>query len=191
MKSTLFNMIFVLVLVCAVCAGFLAWTHQMTLAPIAKAKDNMQLEAIAEVIDGDFDNNPFEEKIILKGSKKRESFEFYPAKKDGKYIGVALKTYSNRGFGGRIEMIVGFFVDGRINKFKLISHKETPGLGTKVMEDKFMHQLEDFNPRYGVLKVRQDGGDVDAVTAATISSRAVLSGIQKAFNAYEKLRTGN
>lgn len=184
----LIKMSFVLVAICASCAAVLAFTYEKTLEPIKRANDKLQLEAIRDVIPQEFNNNPFEEKFTIKGSKKRETFELYPAKKNGEIVGVAIKTYSNRGFGGKIEMIAGFYVDGRINKFKLISHKETPGLGTKVMEPKFMHQMEGFNPRYGTLKVRQDGGDVDAVTAATISSRAVLSAIDKAYRAYDNYK---
>ncbi len=177
-----------LIIISCLCAGILGYTFQITKEPIKEAKNKAQLHAIAEVIPEEFDNNPFAEKLLIRGDNKRDILELYPATKEGQFVGVAIKTTSQSGFGGKIELIVGFYMDGRINKFKLISHKETPGLGTKVEDTKFMTQLNGFNPRYGVLKVRQDGGDVDAVTAATISSRAVLEAIDKAYNKYQKYK---
>ncbi len=177
-----------LIVISCVCAAILGFTYQKTLEPIKQSKNKAQLQAISKVLPYEFDNNPFAEKIIIKGQNKREKFELYPATKDGQFVGVAVKSHSKSGFGGNVEIIVGFYMDGRINKFELISHKETPGLGTKITEDKFMSQLQGFNPRYGSLKVRQDGGDVDAVTAATISSRAALNAIEKAYNGYQKYK---
>ncbi|MFI3241259.1 MAG: RnfABCDGE type electron transport complex subunit G [Alphaproteobacteria bacterium] len=179
------KIIFSLVFITSVCAALLAFVYEKTLNPIKNAEDDLYLEMITDVLPLDFDNNPYAEKIVLRGDNKREFLELYPAKKGEKIVGVAVKTYSKKGYGGQLNLIVGFFVDGRINKFKLLSNKETPGLGTKVEEDKFMGALNGFNPRYGDLRVTQDGGDIDAVSAATISSRAVLEAIEKAYSVYQ------
>ena len=178
-----------LVSIAVISAFSLGFVHKITLEPIKKAKDNQELLAISEVA-GEFDNNPFAEKMIIATKNTQHKLTMYPARKKGRLSSVAIKTYTNTGFGGRIEMMAGFNVDGSIRDFKIISANETPGLGTKVSEPRFKEQLKGFYPNKQVLKVKQDGGDVDAVTAATISSRAVLKAIERAFNAFSNINSG-
>ncbi|MDD7313211.1 MAG: RnfABCDGE type electron transport complex subunit G [bacterium] len=180
----------VLTVIAVATAFVLGYVHQMTLEPIKKAKDSQELDAIAEVA-GAFDNNPFAEKMIVMTKNKKHKLVMYPARKDGRLSSVAIKSYTNTGFGGRIELMTGFNVDGSIRSFKVISAHETPGLGSKVDEPKFKEQFSGFRPHKQVLKVRQDGGDIDAVTAATISSRAVLKAIARAFDAFDNFSSGN
>lgn len=189
-SSSLFNMAFVLTLVCAGSAFMLGFVHKLTEAPVAEARKQKEIQAISEVVYSEFNNNPYEE-VHQITTANDDKLSLYPVRLDKHMNSVAIKTFSDNGFGGRIELIVGFFLDGTINKYKIISHKETPGLGTKVAEEKFSSQFEGLNPGKGHFKVRQDGGDIDAVTAATISSRAVIDAIQKAYDAYNKLSTGN
>lgn len=179
-----------LVIIAVVSAFVLGYVHQVTLEPIQQAKDNQELAAIAEVVN-DFDNNPFAEKMVITTKNKKHKLIMYPARKDGSLNSVAIKTYTNTGFGGRVELMAGFNVDGSIKSFKIISSHETPGLGSKVDEPKFKEQFSGFHPQKQILKVRQDGGDVDAVTAATISSRAVLKAIERAFDAFANFNSGN
>lgn len=180
----------VLALIAVLSAFVLAYVHNKTLEPIKQAKDNQVLAAISEVA-GEFDNNPFAEKMIITTKNKKHKLTMYPARQKGRLSSVAIKTYTNTGFGGRIEMMTGFNVDGSIRDFKIISANETPGLGTKVNEPRFKEQLKGFYPDRQILKVKQDGGDVDAVTAATISSRAVLRALQRAFDAFSNFNSGN
>lgn len=191
LSSTLPHMLLVLGSVAALSAVILGITYKLTQKPIQQAKDSRELAAISEVIDGEFNNNPFAEKHTVSASDNKGKLEIYPARQDGSITGVAIKTFSNNGFGGKMEVIVGFSIDGTINKYKVIDHKETPGLGTKVEEEKFSHQFEGLNPGKHIFKVKQDGGEIDAVTAATISSRAVIDAIQKAFDTLNKLSAGN
>lgn len=189
-KNTLIAPVTALVTIAVISSFVLGFVHNMTLDPIQKAKDNHELNAISQVVN-DFDNNPFAEKMIITTKDKKHKLAIYPARKNGRLNSVAIKSYTNTGFGGRIEIIAGFNVDGAIKNFKVISSNETPGLGSKVDEIKFKEQLNGFNPRRQILKVRQDGGDVDAVTAATISSRAVLRAINQAFDAFSNFNSGN
>lgn len=189
-KNTLIAPVTALVTIAVISSFVLGFVHNMTLDPIQKAKDNHELNAISQVVN-DFDNNPFAEKMIITTKDKKHKLTMYPARKNGRLNSVAIKSYTNTGFGGRIEIIAGFNVDGSIKNFKVISSNETPGLGSKVDEIKFKEQLNGFNPRRQILKVRQDGGDVDAVTAATISSRAVLRAINQAFDAFSNFNSGN
>lgn len=192
LKSTLSNMIIVLVLVAGLSALILGAIYNITKEPIQKAKDNREFNAIKDVVYGKFANNPYEERHIIPTADGKGKVELFPARNEnGNITSIAIKTYSNNGFGGKIELMVGYFVDGTINKYKVIDYKETPGLGTKVSEPKFSNQFNGINPGKHVFKVKQDGGDIDAVTAATISSRAVIDAIQRGFDAFNKLSTGN
>ncbi len=189
-QSTLFTMVLTLFVITGVSAVSLGYVYSITKAPIDASKQVKELAAISEVVYPGFDNKPNEEVLYIDDVTGNGKLELYPARKDGKVTSVAIKTYTNNGFSGRIEMIIGFFLDGTINKYKVTSQMETPGLGTKITEDKFKTQFEGKNPKYFKLQVKKDGGDVDAVTAATISSRAVANAVDRAYKSYIKFDAG-
>ena len=168
--SSLSKLIFVMLTVACGAAALLGWVYEITKEPIKQAQDNKELAAIAEVVYGDFDNNPFEEKTYITSSDGKHLI-LYPARHKGAINAVAIKTSTNKGFGGRMDLIVGFFLDGTISGYKVITANETPGLGSKVDEQPFKEQFIGIRPQKNLFKVRQDGGEIDAVTAATISSR--------------------
>ena len=183
--NTLRNMILAMVITAGFSAIILSLSHIITEEPIKKAQDAKKLEAIQAVLPPDYDNNPYQDRITLSGS----NIELYPARQGSKITSVAMKTYRDNAFSGRLELIVGFLLNGTITDYKVISHKETPGLGSKITEEKFARQLRGFNIEKQNLKVRQDNGDIDAVTSATISSRAVLDAIRRAYDSYNKFNT--
>ncbi len=189
MNKTFLKMLCTLTLIAVLAAFILAGVHKLTKQPIAAAKDQRELEAISEVVEA-FDNNPFAEKMIITTPDKKHKLEFFPARKNGKINSFAIKTYSDNGFGGRLELIAGFYIDGAIKSFKITDHHETPGLGSKADEPKFKEQFDGFNPNKHKFKVRQDGGEIDGVTAATITSRAVIDAIQRAVDAYNNFNAG-
>ena len=169
-------------LIIAVCsAAAIGYVYQITKEPIAAFRDRRTADAVSAVI-GDFDNNPIEEKAALSGDES----ELYPAKKDGKITAVAIKSFSNEGFGGKIELILGILMDGTVTGYKIIEQSETPGLGSKVTESKFSNQFVGLNAHHSNFNLSKDGGEIDAVTGATISSRAVVGAVKKAVNAYNK-----
>jgi Na+-translocating ferredoxin:NAD+ oxidoreductase subunit G len=108
--------------------------------------------------------------------------------KDGELVGTAVETFTHRGFSGTIKLMVGLLPDGTINGIEVLEHKETPGLGDKMESGKsdFSVQFEGGTLRTFRLRVRQDGGDVDAITATTISSRAYCEAVQRAWDTYMK-----
>lgn len=187
--KTFFKMLVTLTVIAVVSAFVLASVYQLTRQPIEAAKDSRQLEAISQVVE-EFDNNPYAEKMTIMTPDKKHRLELFPARKNGSISSFAIKSYSNNGFGGRIELIVGFYIDGAIKSFKIIQHNETPGLGSKADEPKFKKQFDGFNPNRHKFKVRQDGGEIDGITAATITSRAVIDAIQRAVDAYNNFNTG-
>jgi electron transport complex protein RnfG len=183
-ESTFKNMVLSLTLIslgAAVCLGFV---YQMTKAPIELSVLNKKLLAIKQVVP-DFTNNPNDEMYRL-ATGEGDSLDVYPAKKDGEIVGYAVSTYTKDGFSGDINLMAGFKPDGTIINITVLEQKETPGLGTKMTEPKFKDQFNDKNPAGFSLKVKKDGGPVDAITAATISSRAFCDAMQRAYNTLQK-----
>ena len=171
--------------VAGACVGI---TYHITKKPIQEAQDKMIAESIKEVIPSKFDNNPFAEKITLKQNKER--FTLYPARLEGYVTAIAMKSFSNKGYGGRLDVLVSFLLDGTIGNFKVIHHQETPGLGSKVNDESFKKGIIGKNPTSENFKVKQDGGEIDAITGATITSRALIEAIQKAYRGYQKFNAG-
>jgi electron transport complex protein RnfG len=183
-ESTFKNMVLSLTLISLGASACLGFVYQITKAPIELSILNKKLEAIKLVVPG-FNNNPNDEMYKLSAGEG-DTLEVYPAKKDGVLVGYAVNTFTSKGFSGRINLMAGFKKDGTIFNITVLEQKETPGLGTKMTEPKFKDQFIDKNPAQFPLKVKKDGGQVDAITAATISSRAFCDAVQRAYNTLQK-----
>jgi len=183
-ESTFKNMVLSLTLISLGAAACLGFVYQMTKVPIELSVLNKKLSAIKLVVP-EFTNNPNDEMYRLP-TGEGDSLEIYPAKKDGEIVGYAVNTYTNKGFSGNINLMAGFRPDGTIINISVLEQKETPGLGTKMTEPKFKDQFNGKNLSGFFLKVKKDGGQVDAITAATISSRAFCDAIQRAYNTLQK-----
>ena len=179
LKSSLKNMILSLVLISVVMAAALSYVYMVTKEPIEKANREKEAKAIREVLPP-FDNDPLQTKL------EKEGIEFYVATMKGDTVGCAVKTFTEKGFNGRFELMIGFLPDGKIKNIVVLKQKETPGLGTRITSEKFSGQFinQDFSTYR--LAVKKDGGDVDAITAATISSRAYCDAVDKAYRGYMK-----
>ncbi len=182
-ESTFFNMVLALLTVTIVASASLGFIYELTKEPIETARAARKNNAIRAVVP-DFDNNPTEEQFTITAAGGE--LVFYPAKKDGELVGTAIETFTNRGFSGTIKLMVGLLPDGTIHGIEVLEHKETPGLGDKMESDKsyFSAQFEGENPEDFRLRLRQDGGDVDGITATTISSRAYCEAVQLAYELY-------
>ncbi len=194
-ESTFTNMVLVLFIITLVASAALGGLYELTKEPIAAAKLAKKLKAIKEVVPT-FDNNPSDD-VYKVGINEKDTLEFYPAKMDGKLVGTAVKTFTKKGFSGYVWLMVGFTPDGTINNYSVLEHKETPGLGSKMgawfkqtdpakAKASILHK----NPGASKFIVSKDGGDIDAITAATISSRAFLDAVQTAYNEYMKNQKG-
>jgi Na+-translocating ferredoxin:NAD+ oxidoreductase subunit G len=184
-ESTFKNMVLSLTLISLGASACLGFVYQMTKEPIELSILTKKLEAIKQVVPA-FDNNPNDEMYRLP-TAEGDSLDIYPAKMGNDTVGYAVLTYTNKGFSGNINMMAGFKTDGTIVNITVLEHKETPGLGTKMTEPGFKDQFMDKNPGKFKLKVKKDGGPVDAITAATISSRAFCDAVDRAYNT---LQTG-
>ena len=184
LKSTLPNIILSLTAVCVLAGTALAATNNYTEKTIAAAMEVELQNAIKKVVP-EFDNNPADDKY--KAVAAGDSLTIYPAKKSGKTIGYAIESYTKDGFSGLIRIMVGFDSEGKLHNFSVLEHNETPGLGSKMQEwfstDKNRQNILGRDMTKGSLKVTKDGGDIDAITASTITSRAFLDAVNLAYAA--------
>ena len=184
LESSLKNMLLVLTLVTVISVGLLAYVNALTQEPIAQAQANVLKEAIGKVVP-EFDNNPAD--MVDELEVAGQTVRLYAAMKGDQYVGSAVEA-SAPGYGGTMNILVGFDVDGNIYGYSLLSHAETPGLGSKA--DTWFQKGEKgdiigMNPGTKALKVDKDGGDIDAITASTITTRAFLQAVTVAYNAFK------
>lgn len=183
LESSLTNMLLVLTGVTMISVALLAYVNELTKGPIAEANAKALSEAVKAVVPG-FDNDPIAEKRMQE--MDGASFAIYPATKEGQYIGAAVEA-SSMGFGGELKVLVGFDAQGNILDYSVLQHAETPGLGSKSV-DWFKKgnagDITGMNPGQGELTVSKDGGQVNAITASTITSRAFLAAVNKAYAAF-------
>lgn len=179
MKSSLKNMILVLFVIGLVCSAAVAYVHQITEEPIANAKQQKAMEALRNVLP-EFDT--------ITDTLEMGDCTIYPASKAGQRVGYAVSTSSSNGFNGLIKLMVGFLEDGTIYDVAVLEQGETPGLGAKMSEDSnpLRSSFKGKNAAQMNMSVKKDGGEVDAITAATISSRAYSEAVQFAYGAFQK-----
>jgi len=190
-ESTFINMVYVLFVVAAVAGLALGAVYNVTKEPIELAKKAKIEKAIKEVLPEFDEVRPQYQVMSYDGKKSKDSLTFFDAYKQGQYVGTAVNTYTMMGFSGLIKLMVGFKPDGSIANISVLEHKETPGLGTKMDKPKFKDQFINQNPETFNLKVSKDGGEIDAITAATISSRAFSDATDRAYQTFKLNKGGN
>jgi len=183
LPSTLLNMFIVLTAICTICSAILAYTFNSTKDQIAVVGIQKTQKAFLDVITG-FDNNPLDTKV---SSTADPLVNVYTAKQGDKLLGWAVESYSDKGYGGRIRIMFGISADGALQGIQVLSHTETPGLGTKMTSRLFQKQFFGKNINEAVA-VKKDGGTIDAISAATISSRAFCDAVTRAFVAIKEIR---
>lgn len=183
-QSTFKNMLLCLTAVCLVSSALLAGVYALTKGPIEIAAAAKTNNAIAQVVP-EFDGTPAEAVINVAG----KDYTYYTVYKGDAVAGYAIKT-SATGFGGPINVMVGVTADGVIYNTSVLSQSETPGLGAKCSEPSFADQFKMFNPWEKKLSVKKDGGDVDAITASTITSRAYVNALQIALDVFGVINGG-
>ena len=183
MKSSLKNMIIVLSIITIVAAVSVGGIYILTKDAIANAKDNKVSIAIKQVLP-DFDK---QEKQTI--NIDEIPVNVYTATKGSEVVGYAVEAFDKNGFSGMVKIMVGMLPDGSVSKISVVEHKETPGLGDKIEPSKsdFSKQFEGKSSANMSMKVKKDGGDVDAITASTITSRAYCRAVEQAFETVKKL----
>ena len=188
-ESSLFNMVLALAVITFVSAVALGFVNRFTEEPIAKARLARQMKAIDAVMTG-YDNLILEEGFKVKTQVYADSLEIFPARKGDDLLGFAIKSVSAKGYSGEIWILVGITTDGVISDTYVIEHKETPGLGSKMRDDKFRSQYKGLDIKSTDIRVTKDGGTIDAISGATISSRAFSEAVTLAYDTYKELDNG-
>ena len=179
-QSSFKNMTICLFAICLVCSALLAGVYALTAEPIAAAAAAKNEAAIKEVLPPSAAAIEVERTVDYNGGTYTYNLAY---DQEGNTVGCAINV-EPLGFGGPIVIKVGFDVNGVIWNTKVLSQAETPGLGAKCVEPSFTDQFKGFNPSEKTLKVKKDGGDVDAITASTITSRAYANGLAVAANVF-------
>lgn len=177
MKSSLRNMVVVLFAITFISSSAVGYVFQLTKEPIARA-DAEKLSSDIKQVMPPFDTLSEEIKLPVEGA---DTMSLYIASMGGEPVGYALSSGAF-GYGGNVKLLVGFTSEGNINKVAVSSHAETPGLGAKITDGSshFVTQFEGKNPDTFNMSVTKDGGEVDAITASTITSRAYTKAISNA-----------
>lgn len=182
LESSLVNMVLVLTGVAVVMGGVLAWVNHLTSGPIDVQKQQALENGIKTVMQADQLTVSKTDTVKTTDAKGKEQiYIIYNNEK-----GAAVESTA-MGFGGQLKVLVGFDNDGNILGYTLLEHQETPGLGAKADQWFQKGQKGDIigkNPS-NPLTVSKDGGQVDAITASTITSRAFLLAVNNAYNAYK------
>ena len=182
-QSTFKNMSLCLLVICLVCSGLLAGVYALTKEPIDAAAKAKNEAAIMEVLPETVVKVEKEWTVEFEGASYTYNLAYDEL---GNTVGCAINV-APVGFGGPIEIKVGFDINGVIWNTKVLSQAETPGLGAKCVEPAFSDQFKGFNPAEKKLAVKKDGGDVDAITASTITSRAYADGLALAVKVFQAI----
>ncbi|MBQ2417043.1 MAG: RnfABCDGE type electron transport complex subunit G [Alistipes sp.] len=181
MESSLKNMVLVLFTITLISSAAVGGVYMITKEPIAQAK-------VAAV------NNALQQVLPQYEATTSQTIEVnslpivaHTATVADKAVGYAVESISKNGFGGTVRLMVGFDTKGNIININVLEQKETPGLGTKMTEENnvLLLSLKDKNAAEVNMTVKKDGGDIDALTAATISSRAYAEAVAVAYEAFK------
>ena len=179
LESNFTNMVLSLTLVTVVAAALLGGLYILTEEPIAVQKQQKQQSAITSVL-------PAIEGLSIAEPEQKDGMKLYKGYTDGQWVCTAVETAEN-GFGGVFKVMVGFDRQGNVTGYEVLEHQETPGLGDHMTDwfktAKNNQSILGSNPVARKFEVSKDGGDIDAITAATISSRAFLKAVRNAYNA--------
>lgn len=178
-------MVLTLFLVALGASAALGFVHEFTKDAITKAEAAKLDLAIKRVVP-EFDNEPGKNSFE-RPAAGGEKLTFYVATKAEDTVGYAIESFSKNAFGGLLRVLVGLDTDGKIVDVAVLEHKETPGLGTKMVEEPFKSQFRGIPSTIEKLDVTKNGGTIDAITASTITSVAYCEAVKTAFDAYNAL----
>ena len=158
-------------------ALLLGVVNSFTQQPIKDALEKVKIEAVRSVF-------PFDVKDVK--TVEDGGTVYYEVRAGKKLKGLAVETYTDKGFSGKITILLAVSPEFKIYDYKVLQHLETPGLGDKMIKDDFRKQFKGKSLKGFTWKVKKDGGSVDAITAATISSRAVTDALERGLKLLSK-----
>lgn len=173
LDSTWYNMLIVLTAIAVIAGAALGYANELTSGPIAENKARQLADGIKAVMNTD-------EVEVQRVDTVGASVVYHTSQ------GVAVQAKDANAFGGTLTILVGFDAKGTILGYQILETSETPGLGAKA--DKWFQKdgkgnIIGMNPGQNNMTVKKDGGEVDAITASTITSRAFLRAVNEAYAA--------
>ncbi len=188
LESSLTNMVIVLVIVAVVTGGLLAWVNNITAGPIKEQAELMLANGIKKVMCVDDLKVESSEEIKQTVDGKELVFMIHKVNDAaGNHLGAAIES-TTVGFSGNLKVLVGFDMTGKLLGYEVLQHSETPGLGAKADvwfqaggKGNIIGRQMDVNKP---LVVNKNGGDVEAITASTITTRAFLKAVNQAYAVY-------
>jgi Na+-translocating ferredoxin:NAD+ oxidoreductase subunit G len=170
----------ILTVICCGAALALGCVYELTKKPIARQQQLKKQRAVATVFPGLPLGNGTEGDVAQLCEDDHPDFcrDFFLLTTDRHVSGIALET-SVSGYGGPIDVMVGLLPDGTLSAITIISHSETPGLGANITKESFCGQFSGLAGSESGLELKKNGGTIDHVTGATISSAAVLRAVQE------------
>ena len=181
MESSLKNMVLVLFTITLLSSAAVGGVYMLTEEPIAQAKVAAVNDALNQVLP------EYEATTSQDIEVNALPVKVHTATVADKAVGYAVESTSKNGFGGAVRLMVGFDAEGTILNINVLEQKETPGLGTKMTDEGnvLLASLKGKDAAQVKMTVKKDGGDIDALTAATISSRAYAEAVAIAYEAYK------
>jgi len=196
-----------LTIICSIAAGVLAFVYKTTERDINKMKQE-KIDKALRLLIGEFDNNPSESVINIE--YKGRKLSFYPAEKNGKIFAYAVRSTSPKGYGGNLTIMAQISPAGEIGTVIVTEQNETPGLGTVATDrkrtktiievlssksdtslppNKVLDSFKGENCSSAPWKLKKDGGQIDSITGATISSSAILDAMNFAAEAFNSKKS--
>lgn len=186
----MFRLIIVLTIACLIAAVSLAKVYDVTKGPIAEQERLRTMNGLKAVLPA-FDNDVVKDsRDVVVGKNKNGkdvTVKFYTGKKDNAPVGTALQVVAPDGYAGDINILMGVGTDGKVSGIEIISHKETPGLGSRITKEEWKAKFKGRSLEDGArFAVKKDGGEIDQFSGATISPRAVVKAVKKGLEIYKK-----
>ncbi len=180
MKESL-KLVLIPTIICILAGALLAGVDAMTKGLIEQCAIEKKQDALNKVLPA-YDNILTDTTAVITAAGKQ--WLFYVARKSGKFVGAAVETSSSAGYGGDISLMLGINAENKTQAIDILGQKETPGLGAKIDGADFKDNFLDRDLAETRWAVAKDGGVIDQITAATISSRAVTHAVKAAIDVY-------
>ncbi len=185
MENSLKSMVLTLLIITLIASAAVSAVYSITKEPIAMAREAARREAI-EIVTPEFDSLEVH-KVSIDGVP----ITVNSAYKDSLLVGYAIESTTRQGYSGEFSIMAGLTPDTEVLTVNILSHKETPGLGSKMaeMDNALLRSVTGRDLNKFELSLRKDGGEVDGLTAATITSRAYLDALGRAHRAVEMINS--
>ena len=186
-ESSLKNMLLSLTIIALVASLALALVNNVTKGPIEKVNQEKIANAVAKVLPA-YDSYSVDTVSVETPKGEAQMVRYTAVNAAGELVGKAVESFDDNGFGGRLSAMVGFDAEGNISGYEVLASAETPGLGAKA--DQWFQKggkgdVIGKNPSTDNLTVKKEGGQVDAITGSTITSRAFCRLVATAYNAFQ------